>query len=128
MAYKPLSQFDTLMLALSFAEANQHDHARQLLAQPPILEASDIPASPGWMSRLRRSPRFWKAVGLGVVSLALYVALFANAQAVLEFSVRERWSFVVPIAIAFLFSFVHGAFTGAFWDAVGLKPRVVRKS
>lgn len=27
----------------------------------------------------------------------------------------------VPIAIAFLLSFVHGAFTGLFWDVIGLK-------
>jgi len=29
---------------------------------------------------------------------------------------------LVPIAIALIISFVHGAFTGLFWDVMGLKP------
>jgi hypothetical protein len=34
------------------------------------------------------------------------------------------WLFVlVPIVIAFVLSYVHGAFTGLFWDAVGLKAK-----
>jgi hypothetical protein len=29
----------------------------------------------------------------------------------------------VPVAMAFLFSLVHGAFTGHFWDVLGIKAR-----
>ena len=75
----------------------------------------------------RLAPRFWKAVGLGLLSLGLYLALFLNEQSVLAWSVSHSWSFLVPVAIAFVFSFVHGAFTGAFWDAVGFKPKSVGK-
>jgi hypothetical protein len=32
------------------------------------------------------------------------------------------WHVLVPIAIAFGISFVHGAFTGLFWEMMGLKP------
>lgn len=68
-------------------------------------------------------PKTVKAVWLGLLSLALYVLLFLNERTVLELSVKYWWSFLVPTAIAFVFSFAHGAFTGAFWDAVGLKPK-----
>lgn len=66
-----------------------------------------------------------KAVIYGVASVALYAALFLYADETVELAQRTRegeklW-FLIPIAIAFLFSLVHGAFTGYFWDAVGLK-------
>jgi len=32
------------------------------------------------------------------------------------------WHMLVPIAIAFAISYTHGAFTGLFWDAMGLRP------
>lgn len=33
----------------------------------------------------------------------------------------NKLNVLVPITIAFLLSFVHGAFTGLFWDVIGLK-------
>lgn len=72
-----------------------------------------------------------KAVVYGVASVALYVVLFLYADETVELAQRTRegeklW-FLIPIAIAFLFSLVHGAFTGYFWDAVGLKPAEKKK-
>lgn len=35
-----------------------------------------------------------------------------------------HWYYVlIPIVIAFIMSYVHGAFTGLFWDTVGLKAK-----
>jgi hypothetical protein len=34
---------------------------------------------------------------------------------------------LVPILIAFLVSYVHGAFTGMFWDSLGLKAAPKKK-
>lgn len=67
-----------------------------------------------------------KAVAYGAASIALYALLFIYADETVEFARRTRegekiW-FLVPILIAFVFSLVHGAFTGCFWDAIGLKP------
>lgn len=64
-----------------------------------------------------------KALMLGTLSLALYLLLFSHEADVLRLAKEARWMFVVPISIAFLFSFVHGAFTGAFWDALGIKAK-----
>lgn len=33
-----------------------------------------------------------------------------------------RWHVLIPILLAFAISIVHGAFTGLFWEAMGLKP------
>jgi len=67
-----------------------------------------------------------RAIVYGAASLALYVLLFLYADETVELARRTRegekiW-FLVPIVIAFAFSLVHGAFTGAFWDAIGLRP------
>lgn len=76
---------------------------------------------------LRLPPRISRALWFGLLSIGLYLLLFYNERAALEWSVKYSWSFLVPIAIAFVFSFAHGAFTGAFWDAVGLKPKSTKK-
>lgn len=34
----------------------------------------------------------------------------------------QSWHVLIPILIAFAISFTHGAFTGLFWDVMGLKP------
>jgi multisubunit Na+/H+ antiporter MnhB subunit len=64
-----------------------------------------------------------KALLLGALSLGLFILLFTNEPLVLDLARQARWMFVVPVGIAFLFSFVHGAFTGAFWDALGIKAK-----
>jgi len=70
--------------------------------------------------------RLLKAIVYGAASLALYALLFVYAEETVELARRTRegetiW-FLAPIVIAFVFSLVHGAFTGAFWDAIGLSP------
>jgi hypothetical protein len=34
----------------------------------------------------------------------------------------QYWHVLIPILIAFAISLTHGAFTGLFWDVMGLKP------
>ncbi|CAA7622467.1 hypothetical protein [Magnetospirillum sp. UT-4] len=67
------------------------------------------------------TPATLKTLALGALSLALYILLFSFEETVLQLSTGGGMGFLVPIAIAFLFSFVHGAFTGGFWDMLGLK-------
>lgn len=63
----------------------------------------------------------------GAISLALYVCLYLFADSILEMSKQGRWYFILPIAIAFVFSLVHGNFTGQFWDLFGIKAKAVKK-
>lgn len=67
-----------------------------------------------------------RAVVFGVATTILYALLFAYSDHLVDFARRSRegekaW-FIVPIVIAFVFSYVHGTFTGYFWDVLGLKP------
>lgn len=62
-----------------------------------------------------------KAAFYGLSTLLLYLVLFANEGTLLNLSAQGKWYFVLPIVIAFVFSFFHGAFTSVFWDALGVK-------
>lgn len=68
-----------------------------------------------------------KVIGLGALSGVLYALLylFSEEAIVAEQKVREGELFYasVPVVVAFSFSFVHGAFTGHFWDVLGFKPK-----
>ena len=64
-----------------------------------------------------------KFLGLGAATAVLYGLLFANEHLVLELSGQGKWWFVLPLAIAFVLSFVHGAFKGEFWDVLGVKAK-----
>ena len=64
---------------------------------------------------------------LGIISAALYLLLYLFSDQILQWSERGHWYFIVPVGIAFGFSFVHGAFTGHFWDLLGIKAKSVKK-
>ena len=64
-----------------------------------------------------------KTVALGAVTSVLYALLFLLEGPVLELSAQGGWCFLIPVAIAFTFSLAHGAFTGNFWDVLGVKAK-----
>jgi hypothetical protein len=64
---------------------------------------------------------------LGVVSATLYFLLYYFEEPILNWSKQGGWYFIVPISIAFVFSLVHGEFTGRFWDLLGVKAKAVKK-
>lgn len=65
--------------------------------------------------------------GLGTLSLVLYLLLFQFSDRLTAMAAATREGAklyaLVPIAIAMVFSFVHGAFTGHFWDLLGLRAK-----
>ncbi|MCG8511347.1 MAG: hypothetical protein MI741_19195 [Rhodospirillales bacterium] len=78
--------------------------------------------------RFRRlHPKTMATLPSGILSVSLYALLFANGNRVLAMSVNHWWSFLVPTSIALVFSLVHGSFTAAFWEAVGLRPNTIRR-
>lgn len=104
----------------------------------------------------RHQARWGKTIFWGIVTAAIYVALFADAEFILRLAHTtpqscvvgdgartiyyhkvdpvacaaqggrpepgHPWHVLVPILIAFAVSLVHGAFTGLFWEMMGLKP------
>ncbi|MBF0178572.1 MAG: hypothetical protein HQM03_00955 [Magnetococcales bacterium] len=76
------------------------------------------------MSVPSKPPSHLSAIlGWGGLSVTLYILLFAYEKSILDLSARGKWYFVVPILIAFLFSFVHGQFTGVFWEGLGFTAK-----
>lgn len=59
----------------------------------------------------------------GLATLACYFLLYRFEDAILASSSRGEGYFLEPVAIAFLFSYVHGNFTAHFWDFLGVQAR-----
>lgn len=68
-----------------------------------------------------------QTVSLGLLSATLYFLLYYFNEQILIWSKQGGWYFIVPLTIAFVFSFVHGAFTGHFWDLLGVKAKSIKK-
>jgi len=67
-------------------------------------------------------------IASGIASGAGYALLFAylNDKEVMSvFMQKDRW--YLPVITAFAFSLAHGAFTGYFWDVVGVRAKPVPK-
>jgi len=63
----------------------------------------------------------------GTYSVFFYFLLYHFNDQILDASKQGGWYFIVPILIAFSFSVVHGAFTGYFWELLGIKAKAVKK-
>ena len=70
-----------------------------------------------------RSKEIARLALFGVASGALYALLFAFEHEILAVTHEGRWTFVIPLAIAFVMSYVHGGFTAAFWDWFGIRAK-----
>jgi len=65
-----------------------------------------------------------KLVATGTVTAMLYTLLFAFEKDVMASFTRTDGLYpFLPVAAAFVFSLSHGAFTGYFWDALGVKAQ-----
>jgi len=68
-----------------------------------------------------------KMIIMGIISLALYVGLLMQQDLINGYNVRGGLYAFLPIATAFLFSFVHGSFTGDFWTVLGIEASKKKK-
>lgn len=63
----------------------------------------------------------------GTLSAGLYLALYLFSGLLPELAAAtrqgEKLYALVPIVIALIFSFAHGAFTGHFWELLGLRAK-----
>lgn len=71
-------------------------------------------------SKERKKPYF-STMFLGIVVVALYTALLTNQDTVNTYFTKGGLYAFLPIAAAFLISFVHGTFTGNFWTLLGVE-------
>jgi hypothetical protein len=61
----------------------------------------------------------------GIASIVLYALLLMNSDLFVDWAQRtkagEKSLFLIPVVVAFVFSYFHGAFTGHFWESMGLR-------
>jgi hypothetical protein len=67
------------------------------------------------------------AIIMGIASLALYVGLLTQQEVINEYFTKGGVYAFLPIAAAFLFSIVHGNFTGNFWTVLGIEASKKKK-
>jgi F0F1-type ATP synthase assembly protein I len=64
---------------------------------------------------------------MGILSIALYAALLTHQDIITRyFALGGAYAFL-PILTAFLFSFIHGNFTGSFWTVLGVEAAKKKK-
>lgn len=108
-----VNEFDKDMSAVAFAEAGEHDTARQMMGGPAGPSKAKAPGKKPYLS----------AVIFGAVSLSAYVLLFSNESLVTETFTKGGVYTLFPVGAAFLFSFVHGAFASNLLSVLGLEAK-----
>jgi hypothetical protein len=73
-------------------------------------------------SPIRKKP-VGKTIVLGVLTAALYAAVFWKADVLMKSFTRGGVYAVLPIATAIAFSFAHGAFASNLWSLLGIHAR-----
>ncbi len=64
---------------------------------------------------------------MGVISLALYATLLLKQDLVNSTFAKGGLYAFLPIVTAFVFSYVHGSFTGHFWTVLGIEAAKKKK-
>ncbi|MCL4492734.1 MAG: hypothetical protein M1510_12710 [Nitrospirae bacterium] len=77
-------------------------------------------------SRTKKKP-YGSMLLTGIISVALYGILLSNQSIVNDYSGRGGLYAFLPIATAFIFSFIHGSFTGNFWTVLGIEAAKKKK-
>lgn len=73
---------------------------------------------------VEKSKPYLKLIVSGVVSCALYLLLYLYEREIMAaFTRTDGWFPALPVLAALVFSFAHGAFTGYFWEVLGIKAR-----
>lgn len=64
---------------------------------------------------------------MGIISVALYALLLTKQDIILDYCSKGGAYALLPILTAFLFSYVHGSFTGNFWTVLGVEASKKRE-
>ncbi len=110
-----ISSIDKHAMAATFAEAGEHDTAREMLAKTksPRKDPVKSPAKKPYL----------QTVVFGCISLAAYFYVFSNEKLVTDVFTRGGVYAAWPLGTALFFSFVHGAFGSNLLSVLGLEAK-----
>ncbi len=107
------------------------DDVKEILSEavmPPVFRIETANQNPGG-STMSNPPRrqngreIAAASVLGLITVALYAAVFLNADLVMRLFTRGGAYAALPIGTVFAFSFAHGAFSSRLWSLLGIQAR-----
>lgn len=78
------------------------------------------------MANSQKKP-YEKFIVMGIISIALYAVLLLKQDIINQYVGRGGVYAFLPIAMAFIFSFFHGSFTGNFWTILGIEAAKKRE-
>jgi len=110
-----MNDFDKDMSAVAFAEAGEHETAREMLSE-----------SEGKQKRIPHPVKKKPVAGMvifGALSLSLYVGLMMRQDLVMDTFTRGGLYTAWPICTALVFSFIHGAFASNFLSVLGIEAK-----
>jgi hypothetical protein len=58
---------------------------------------------------------------MGFISIVLYTTLLLKQDLLNSTFAKGGWYALLPIIMAFVFSYFHGSFTGSFWTVLGIE-------
>ena len=73
------------------------------------------------LSQQKRAKAVKSAAIFGLLTAAFYAAIFLNEGTVMKYFTKGGMYALLPVGAAFLVSFIHGAFAGNFWTALGIE-------
>lgn len=113
-----VTTFDKHMPAAAFAEAGEHETAKDFhRPEPqPVQQKKPAPVS------AKKKPYLGMLV-FGALSLSGYIALITNQKLVTEVYTMGGWHAVYPVGTALIFSFVHGAFASNLLSVLGIEAK-----
>ncbi|MDP3298054.1 MAG: hypothetical protein Q8N09_10805 [Thermodesulfovibrionia bacterium] len=79
------------------------------------------------MAQSSKKKPYGKMIFMGIISVVLYITLLLKQDIINEYFALGGVYAFLPIATAFIFSFVHGLFTGNFWTVLGIEAAKKRK-
>ena len=110
-----MTNFDKHASAAAFAEAGEHETAKEVLGDTEQAKKSGAPQA-------AKKP-YLQALIFGAISLSAYLYVFSNEEWVTNTYTMGGWHWVYPIGTALAFSFIHGAFGSNLLSVLGLEAK-----
>ena len=110
-----LNEFDKNMLAVTFAEAGEHETALKALSEARQEEHNKV--------AVRKNKSVMQMMVFGAISLSLYAILLLKQNLVMDVFTKGGVYTAWPICTALVFSFIHGAFASNFLSVLGIEAK-----